>query len=301
MFVEPTVPNEANAARDEATLPPTSPATPDLAVEYVAFDLETTGLSPKLDRIVEIGAIRFDGDGRELGLFQSLVNPGRPSSPGARAVHGIDDASLSVAETAERVIPRFLEFLGTPERTTLLAHNAAFDAGFLGSELTRLGRAWPEFKVVDTLHLARKVRPDLRSHRLEIMAGLYGISKQGMHRALGDSRRVMELFLALNRTGESDPGRDLLAYPFRDASEAPAVPVGWDDLSRAIEAGHAIRMIYAGGSRGSAPREITPRRFEHHGGSTYVVALCHLDRVEKSFRLDRVQTYEVVIRDRTVG
>lgn len=274
---------------------PTSTVTADLSVEYVAFDLETTGLSPKMDRIVEIGAIRFGHDGRELGSFQSLVNPGRPSSPGARAVHGIDDAALVVAESAERVIPRFLEFLGTPERTTLLAHNAAFDAGFLGAELARLGQPWPEFKVVDTLHLARKVRPDLRSHRLEIMSGLYGISKQGMHRALGDSRRVMELFLALNRAAEPDAGRDLLAYPFRDASESPAIPVGWDDMARAVEAGHVVRMIYAGGSRGSTPREITPKRFEHHGGSTYIVALCHLDRIEKSFRLDRVQTYEVVV------
>ena len=65
---------------------------------YVAFDLETTGLSAESDRIVEIGAVRFDAAGMVLGEFQRLVNPLRPSGPQARAVHGISDAELALAE-----------------------------------------------------------------------------------------------------------------------------------------------------------------------------------------------------------
>src|SRR5437879_3737345 len=98
---------------------------------YVAFDLETTGLSPVGDRIVEIGAVRFDDEGTELGSFQRLVNPLRPSHPRAFAVHGISDQELARQETAETVVPTFLEFLGDPEATTLLAHNASFDSAFL--------------------------------------------------------------------------------------------------------------------------------------------------------------------------
>src|SRR3954452_15079275 len=99
--------------------------------EYVAFDLETTGLSATSDRIVEVGAVRFDASGQEMGIFERLVNPLRLSGARARAIHGISDAELARAETAEVVLPEFLAFLGDPDRTTLLAHNAAFDAGFL--------------------------------------------------------------------------------------------------------------------------------------------------------------------------
>src|SRR5919112_2898940 len=101
------------------------------AREYVAFDLETTGLVAQVDRVVEIGAIRFDASGRERGRFESLVNPERPMSPAAQAVHGISDADLAGAPSARDVLPGFLAFLGDPETTTLIAHNASFDASFL--------------------------------------------------------------------------------------------------------------------------------------------------------------------------
>ncbi len=63
---------------------------------FLALDLETTGLSPIEDRIVEVGAVKFDALGRELGRFESLVDPRRPMPPRARAVHGISDADLAV-------------------------------------------------------------------------------------------------------------------------------------------------------------------------------------------------------------
>src|SRR5918998_3654684 len=96
------------------------------AREFVAFDLETTGLVAQIDRVVEIGAVRFDASGRELGRFESLMDPERPMSPAAWAVHGISDADLVGAPAARDVLPEFLAFLGDPETTTLLAHNAAF-------------------------------------------------------------------------------------------------------------------------------------------------------------------------------
>src|SRR6516225_1314648 len=87
-----------------------------LSAKFVAFDLETTGLSAASDRIVEVGAVRFDSSGEVLGEFERLVNPLRPSGPGARAVHGISDAELALAETAEVVLPEFVDFLGDPDR-----------------------------------------------------------------------------------------------------------------------------------------------------------------------------------------
>src|SRR5215217_7097246 len=93
------------------------------AQSYIALDLETTGLLAETDRIVEIGAVRFDAAGRELGRFERLVNPGRAMSPAAQAVHGLSDADLADAPPAREVLPEFLSFLGDPCGTLLLAHN----------------------------------------------------------------------------------------------------------------------------------------------------------------------------------
>lgn len=109
------------------------------AREFIALDLETTGLSAARDRIVELAAVRFRETGETIDLFQSLVNPERPVSPGAYAVHGLSDQELAQAPPARVVLPKFLSFLGGSGCVALIAHNSCFDAGFLGSELRHRG------------------------------------------------------------------------------------------------------------------------------------------------------------------
>ncbi len=265
---------------------------PDATRQWIAFDLETTGLMAELDRVVEIGAVRFDATGRELGRFQRLVNPERPMSPAAQAVHGISDADLAGAAPARVVLPEFLDFLGAPEVIALLAHNSSFDATFLGVELDRAGLGRPELRLVDTLALARRRIPALRDHRLETLARLFNLGMDDSHRALGDSLRVKGLWLALG--GPSVAEEDLIAYPIFDPACPVVVPMGWEAVSAAIGKGSRVRMEYSGGSRGEAPRDVTPRAFVNRGGVPYLVAYCHLDSFEKSFRLDRVRSYEIV-------
>src|SRR4051794_32547218 len=88
------------------------PDGPGQATEWIAFDLETTGLVARIDRVVEIGAVRFDASGRELARFERLVDPERPMSPAAQAIHGISDAHLAGASPARAVLPEFLDFVG---------------------------------------------------------------------------------------------------------------------------------------------------------------------------------------------
>lgn len=260
--------------------------------EFVAFDLETTGLRAEVDRVVEIGAVRFDADGRELGRFERLVDPGRPMPPAARAVHGISDADLAGAATVGAVLPEFFAFVGAPGTAALLAHNAWFDAGFLGREIGRLGWATPDIAVTDTLALARRRRPDLSNHRLDTLARALDLDPEGPHRALADSLRVMGVWLALR--GADEPADALVSYPVFDARRPVNGPVGWDAIHEAITRGWRVRMEYTGGTRGALPREISPRAVVQRGGTAYLVAFCHLDEQEKSFRLDRVRHYEVV-------
>lgn len=261
------------------------------APQLVAFDLETTGLSYERDRVVEIGAVRFDGTGRELGRYQRLVNPRMPMPPGARAIHGISDEMLADAPAAADVLPGFLEFLGEPAATTLLAHHASFDAGFLGRELTRAGMARPGHLVLDTLALARAGMPQAPDHRLDTVCRLLGIDTGGAHRALQDCLRVKELYLRLAGGG---PGPATVRFPVYDPAEQAPPPSGFDELVRAIECRLSVTIEYAGGTRGELPRTITPRRFVHRGGAVYLRAYCHLDCHEKEFRLDRVRRHQVL-------
>ncbi len=259
------------------------------ACEFIALDLETTGLWAAADRIVEIAAVRFRETGETVDTFQSLVNPERPVSPGAYAVHGISDQELAGAPRACDILPELLAFLGDPEYAALVAHNASFDAGFLGTELTRAGLGVPAHAMYDTLALARERLPMLENHRLDTVARHCGLDPAGAHRAMADTLLVKEIWL---RLGGHRNWERAISFRMFDAREAVALPEGWEALERAVARRVDLRMEYEGGTRGMAPRSVTPRRLESRGGSTFLVAFCHLDSLEKSFRVDRIRAIE---------
>ena len=130
---------------------------------YTVFDVETTGMSPVRDRIVEIAALRIDLDGTQ-SRFSSLINPGRLIPYAASRVHHITDAMVADAPPFEVVGPQFMAFAAG---TILVAHNARFDLGFLQESLVRCGMMPWEGKTLDTLRLVRSVYPGLSSCKLQ--------------------------------------------------------------------------------------------------------------------------------------
>jgi DNA polymerase-3 subunit alpha (Gram-positive type) len=97
---------------------------------FVAFDIETTGLSPNLDRIIELGAVKYQ-DGKVVETFNELISPGIPLPPESIEVHGITEDMLEGMPPVEEVLPHFLKFVGDG---ILVAHNAKFDTGFCEPE-----------------------------------------------------------------------------------------------------------------------------------------------------------------------
>jgi DNA polymerase III epsilon subunit-like protein len=261
---------------------------------WVALDLETTGLHPGADRIVEIAAVRFDASGRELDHFCTLVDPGCPMPAAARAIHGLGDDDLRGRPTAAEALPEFLRWLG-PEgepASRPMAHNAAFDAAFLGRELVRAGLPIPDLCVLDTLDLARRAFPAAPNHRLETLAAWLGLTAPPTHRALDDSRAVRALWDRSRAVLPHEPDDPRVArYAVRDPGDAaaPALPVSWAWLGLAIAAGATVEIVYEGGSRGLEPRRLTPLSVEKRGGALYLVAMCHFDGRHKAFRLDRIR------------
>jgi len=171
---------------------------PDLT--FVAFDLETTGLSPQLDRIVEIGAVKFV-DGKEVGRYGTLIYPEMAMPPGAAAVNGITDDMLQGQPLVSQALPDFLQFIAG---AVLVAHNAAFDLGFVRSAMGRLGLGLLGNDFVDTRVMAQKAYPGRANYKLQSLAVDLGIEALEAHRAVDDARVCLAVFQACLK--ELNPG-----------------------------------------------------------------------------------------------
>jgi DNA polymerase-3 subunit epsilon len=263
-------------------------------VSFVALDTETTGLFPIMHRLVEIGAVRFRLDGRELATFQQLIDPQIPIPKDVQQVHDITDAMVRGKPTVEQIIPHFIEFLGE-FHTILLAHNAPFDLGFLAMALTRLGIACPPHGGFDTLDMTRRLYPAWSSHSLGHVAIRLKVASGAAHRALSDARLVKDVFLAILQhapTVRTITDLEHLSPPLTFAN-APVCaiepPPGFEALTTAIAERCAITIIYDRGSQRLGPRKITPRLVLEVNGVVYVIAHCHLSDAERTFRLDRIR------------
>ena len=183
--------------------------------EWVAFDLETTGLSASTDEIIEIGAVRFTAN-RTLGEYQTFVNPGRRIPKFITDLTGITQSDVSSAPTISEVGDEFAEFV---EGATLIAHNASFDMGFLrGGGISLVN------PVCDTMELAQLTRLYARSYALDQLVEEVSGARGRAHRALDDARAAQRVFLALiGDLAQMDPA---LTAQFRRLSDRSGWQIG---------------------------------------------------------------------------
>lgn len=205
---------------------------------FVAFDLETTGLDPKKEKIVEIGAVKFDRLG-PIGRFSVLIHPGKPMPEEASRVNGITDAMLAGKPPIEAVLPDFLAFI---DGAALVAHNAPFDCSFMDAALaerTEIARSsdlgdrsqrsllddipaggsaaapwkppYPRLpnRIVDTRIYAKETFPGRWKYNLQELAKYLGIEALDAHRAEDDARVCMELFI---KCAERAAGKEVAVF-----------------------------------------------------------------------------------------
>ncbi|MCY3887572.1 MAG: exonuclease domain-containing protein [Chloroflexi bacterium] len=182
-----------------ATRAPAS-AVPKL-VDFVALDVETTGLDPSRDRIIEIGAIRFTFEG-VAGTYETLVDPGVPLPEAVVRITGIAPALLRGAPSFNAVRLDIEDFLGD---AAIVGHNIAFDLEFLA----RAGIEPPGL-ALDTFEFSALLAPSERTHNLEAVAARLGVGASTYHRALADAETSRRVFLALVRQARALPP-DLLS------------------------------------------------------------------------------------------
>ena len=175
---------------------------------FTAVDIETTGLDPKFDRIVEIGAIKFDKKGI-IARFSTLINPGIPMPAEAAKVNNITDEMLAGQPDIKNVLPDFLYFV---KKSILAAHNAAFDFGFINESLNKYGETGSNLPntIVDTLVMSREVFAGKQSYSLQKLVAGLGIRANDAHRAEDDARLCMEILKkCIETAGQNNPTSSL--------------------------------------------------------------------------------------------
>ncbi|HEX2503632.1 MAG TPA: exonuclease domain-containing protein [Miltoncostaeaceae bacterium] len=235
---------------------------------FCVVDLETTGGSPGLSKVTEIGAVRVRA-GEVVDRFATLVNPNRPIPPIVTELTGIDDAMVAESPDIEDALAAFVDFAG---QDVLVAHNAPFDLRFLNYERRRLASRYFTQPWLDTLVLARRLLDgQVPRHDLGTLAGWADTSVRPIHRALPDAEATAEVLVVLlglltergvdtleRAVAFAGTGGARHAYKLALAEELPALPGVYlmrDRRGRALYVGKAadlrrrVRAYFGPGGR----------------------------------------------------
>lgn len=166
---------------------------------YVAFDLETTGLDVEKDSIIEIGALKVV-DGKVCDRFMEFVKPEKNISPLITEITGITNEMVAQARNTQDIIRDFVQFC---EDFTLVGHNISFDYKFTKKYAEHFGFSFEKFGI-DTLKIARKVHKDLSSRSLETLCAHYQIVNVSAHRAYHDALATAKLYQTLSHHFECE-------------------------------------------------------------------------------------------------
>ena len=161
--------------------------------DYTVVDIETTGISPRSDSIIEIAALRIRNN-KIVDTFTSLINPGFDIPVFISELTGITNEMLSDAPIIDSVLPPFIDFLGDD---VIVGHNVNFDVNFLYDESVYLLSKPLENDFIDTMRIARKLFPDAPHHRLQDISAMLFVDYSGAHRAEQDCHITYQCYLKL--------------------------------------------------------------------------------------------------------
>ena len=194
----------------------------DFRVEFVALDLETTGLDPERDRVIETGAVAFDTE-RVIETLERLADPRRSVPDAVLKLTGIDRDELERAPSSRAALEELAEFLRDRQP---VGHGARLDV-----EVLAAAGLWPEGReILDTLDLARILLPEAPSHSLSALAGELGLEQPRPHRALDDADATRQLLLKLRELAAG------LDEGLKESMVALVAPYGWPVASFFAEA-----------------------------------------------------------------
>ncbi len=262
----------------------------------VALDLETTGLSPLIDKVIELSAIKITPHSVEI--FSELINPQIPIPEHTIAIHGITNSMVAKAPESKIVFPKFFAFT---EKLPIIAHNAKFDIGFLVFGSHQLGLELTSGQVYCSCQMAKKCISGVPNHKLSILAAHLEIDLLNHHRAFDDALACLRIYarslLSCNQEKIQLALKESFQFKIDDfkklkedgPSSKKISSEVFEQLKKAVTTQAPIKIRYSGGSYKNELRPIRPISLLPLPGGDVLYALCLLSNYHKSFALHKIK------------
>ncbi len=249
-------------------------------------DLETTGLSPIGDEIIEIAIIKITPEGKTK-TYQSLIKPKRGIPEKTIEIHGITPDMVADSPSIEEVLPKAIKFIG---ESPLVAHNAKFDLGFIIFAAHLQNLKLKEIDIICTCYLARKLYPELERHSLNSLCEEFDINNENHHRALNDTWVCLKLFLKLTRSPSFNRRLGMIfnLREYRNLKDFQ-VPDHISKFTSEIFNQIPLMMKYKGGTIKMDYRPIKPTAVMPMPTGPVLFGLCLISNHNKSFSLKKVK------------
>lgn len=253
----------------------------------IAIDLETTGLSPLVDRIIEIAAFKVTND--EISYFTTLVNPEIEIPPHTIAIHNITDEMVAQSPKLVEVLSEFQQFLGD---LPIVAHNAKFDLGFIVLGLQKEKLPLSNSPIYCSCKLARITHREVQNHKLGTLVKELNIPLVNHHRALDDAYASLMIFIKSlerlkNETAQKSQGF-LFSLGQFDKLNLEELPAHLDELNKLVKEAAVIEMQYSGGKHKNEFRPVKLTSLLNTPDGNILYARCLWSNMYKSFKINKI-------------
>ncbi len=252
----------------------------------IAIDLETTGLSPLVDKIIEIGAIKITKIRSEI--FETLINPEIPIPPHTTDIHGITDEMVKDAPKINDVLNEFADFVGD---LPIVAHNAKFDLGFIVQNLQKLNIPLSTSKVYCSVKLSRTTHPEMENHKLKTLVKEHNIPLVNHHRAVDDAYAGLRVFiegLKIINPIYLDKTSMLFSLNEFDLGAIAPLPNHLKNLESLVQDAAVIEIKYSGGTMKGEFRPVKLTSLLSTPDGNFLYARCLISDIYKSFKIKKI-------------
>ncbi len=260
---------------------------------FIAIDLETTGLSPLVDRIIEIAAYKVTPEGDSL--YCTLINPGIPIPPHTTDIHNITDEMVTGSPSLIEILAEFKKFLG---ELPIVAHNAKFDMGFIVMGLQREKIKLPNASIYCSCKFARITHPEICNHKLGTLVKELNIPLLNHHRALDDAYASLKIFIkSLERmvsknlesqAAELRSNGFLFSLDQFDELKSTELPEHLEELNKLVKESAVIEIKYSGGNHRNVFRPVKLTSLLNTPDGNILYARCLWSDMYKSFKLNKI-------------
>ena len=255
----------------------------------IAIDLETTGLSPLVDRIIEVGAMKITPTGTTV--YQTLINPEILIPEHTIAIHNITDEMVKDSPLINDILPILKEFVsGLP----IIAHNAKFDLGFIVMGMQKANHELLNNDIYCSCKLARQTHPEVINHKLSTLVKELNIPLVNHHRATDDAFACLKIFMSsleriktplspmLKRYGHLFSLHDFEKIKMED------LPAHLSKLELYVKEAAVVEILYSGGNHKKDFRPVKLTSLLNTPDGNILFARCLLSDMQKSFKLSKV-------------